>query len=99
MTNFMPKVPLAHALRVLPAMLCVVAAHQRCGPQWFSKRAGSTPARLTGLLGTRQVWPDQRRLPKQVSWRRICRLQPALRAVELLGMEFRLGELASFNLR
>ena len=47
MPKFMPKVPLAHALPVLPAMLCVAPAHPRFGLGGFAKRAGFTPMRLT----------------------------------------------------
>ena len=41
MPNFMPKVPLAHARPMLPAMLCVVAAHPRFGLPGCAKRVGS----------------------------------------------------------
>ena len=40
MPNLMPKVPLAHALPLLSAMLCVAPTLPRCGPQWFARRTG-----------------------------------------------------------
>ena len=48
MPKFMPKVPLAQSLLVLPAMLCVALAHLRFSLGGFAKRASFTPMPLTG---------------------------------------------------
>jgi len=47
MPILVPKVPLAHALPVLSAMLSIVAAHPRFGPGGFAKRACSSTKVLT----------------------------------------------------
>ncbi len=47
MPNFMPKVPLAHALPVLPAMLSIVAAHPCFSLPGCAERVSSSTRVLT----------------------------------------------------